>query len=353
MLKKVETIQNEIVAQQNKLDNLLKLYNEKIPSMEEKIAENHIKIAKKISASTTSTKYGKRQLENIGTVIVHLLDQAFCKITPDEEAKQLYDAWADSTYEEEAEAQMAAMRKEMEDLLRSKMGFDVDLSDFEDTEDYLRRFHEKMQEELEKMKAKEAANLQKEPKKTKKQLEKELRLKEEENTKLKSVRSIYISLAKVLHPDTENAPEEKAMKEELMKRLTVAYQEKDLPTLLKLEMEWVAAECNNVEKLCDDKLKLYILSLKEQVSELEDEYRMIANHPRYECISEYTWYAQSMAIAHLNGIIQDHKIELKALETLQIQMSQPNAKKLIIQFVNQSVEMFDEFDIFDDSMMPW
>jgi len=347
LLQKVEVLQKRIAEQQKNLDIFLKIYNDEIPAIEQKVAESQVKMANQLSNSTLKYKFGKRQQEDLGRVIVSLLNEAFCVITPDEKTEQLYDKWADTSFKEESDAQMATMRMEMEELLREQMGFDIDLSDFEESEDYMKRFHEKMQEELEKKRAEEAANPQKEKKKTKKQLEKELQLKQEEDIKLKSVRNIYISLAKVLHPDTESDPAEKALKEELMKKVTVAYQEKDLPTLLKLEMEWVASESNNVDKLSTAKLKLYISALKEQVAELEDENAQLSMHPRYVSVSRLCSCTEIQGRSELKKIKAQHKNQLESINDMYMYISQPNAKKEIVEFVKQSIEVIDERDLFD------
>ena len=346
LIKNVESLQKEILTETEKLDKLLLLYNEKLPTLEKGVAECQIKIAKKIASTTKTIKYGKRQLENIGVVIVELLDNAFEVVEPDEEAEKLYDAYAEESYQEEKNFQMDQMREAMEEMLRQKMGIDVDFSDLDDSPESFERMQQKILEELSNKKAEEP---KKEKKKTKKQLEKELQQAQEDAMKLKSVRSIYISLAKVLHPDTESDPAEKILKEELMKKLTVAYQEKDLPTLLKLEMEWVAAECHDVDKLSDEKLKLYISSLKDQVNELEDEKYTILRHPRYQVISDLAMYSEPTAIRELNKRVSQTKVQKKALEELLADFSVANPKKEIMDFVNESIEMldFDSFDFFD------
>jgi hypothetical protein len=347
LIKNVERLQKEILTETEKLDKLLLLYNEKLPTLEKGVAECQIKIAKKIASTTKTIKYGKRQLENIGVVIVELLDNAFEVVEPDEEAEKLYDAYAEESYQEEKNFQIDQMREAMEEMLRQKMGIDVDFSDLDDSPESFARLQQKIQEELSNKKAEEP---KKEKKKTKKQLEKELQQAQEEAMKLKSVRSIYISLAKVLHPDTESDPADKLLKEELMKKLTVAYQEKDLPTLLKLEMEWVAAEYHDVDKLSDEKLKLYISSLKDQVNELEDEKYTILRHPRYQAISDLVMYSEPTAIRELNNRVSQTKVQKQALEELLADFSVANPKKEIMDFVNESIEMldFDPFDFFDN-----
>ena len=137
-------------------------------------------------------------------------------------------------------------------------------------------------------------------------------------------------------------------KEELMKRVTLAYQEKDLPTLLKLEMEWVAAESHNLDKMSDDKLKLYISALLEQVAELEDERYSIRNHPRFQAIIDFSRFTEAVGVHQIMNQLSELKQQKIALESLLLTISSPNSKKYIMDFVNQYVEDIEEdFDPWD------
>jgi len=82
-----------------------------------------------------------------------------------------------------------------------------------------------------------------------------------------SIRSIYISLVKKLHPDREPDEEEKIRKTEIVKQLTEAYEKKDLISLLLLQSEH---QLNKDKDLKD--LKAYNQILEEQVASLEEEY---------------------------------------------------------------------------------
>lgn len=82
-----------------------------------------------------------------------------------------------------------------------------------------------------------------------------------------SIRSIYISLVKKLHPDKEPDENEKIRKTEVVKQLTEAYENKDLLSLLLLQSKYQISK----EKDLKD-LRSYNQILEEQVSTLEEEY---------------------------------------------------------------------------------
>lgn len=106
--------------------------------------------------------------------------------------------------------------------------------------------------------------------KTKKQLEAEARKAAEEKATTQSVRTVYRDLVKVLHPDREPDPAEKARKTALLQRVTAAYEANELLTLLRLQLELDRLEPAHLERLADAQLAPYNRLLREQVRELED-----------------------------------------------------------------------------------
>lgn len=56
-----------------------------------------------------------------------------------------------------------------------------------------------------------------------------------------------------------------------MKRLTAAYESRDLHSMLAIEMEWLGSESKDLQAASDEKLKSYIELLREQTREVERE----------------------------------------------------------------------------------
>lgn len=100
----------------------------------------------------------------------------------------------------------------------------------------------------------------------------------------KTIGSIYKQLAKVLHPDLEQNPAERARKVALMQELTVAHRAGDLHTLLRLELEWLHRAEAGAARLTDEKLAVFNTVLREQVTDLEAELYQLPEHPRYQAL---------------------------------------------------------------------
>lgn len=170
-------------------------------------------------------------------------------------------------------------------------GFDIDLKDMdlnmsdEETAVYLKKLEKTLKAQQESLKyEKEKKDASK--KKTRKQIENEALAIKIEEAKSKSINTIYRQLAKILHPDLEQDEVLKSEKAKVMQDVTQAYQEKNLPALLRLELTWI-----NKEKLLDihtdDNLLAYHELLKEQIERLEAEKKMILLNPRYMLLQKY------------------------------------------------------------------
>lgn len=175
-------------------------------------------------------------------------------------------------------------KQEFKDLFND----DIDFSDIDPSssqEDILRHIFMKMGQG-----ARDFQDRFEQAPKTKKELAKEAKKQAVEELQNKSLQSIYKQLARVLHPDLERDSEMRALKEELMKKLTVAYENDDLFSLLKIEMEWMNHSVNKTQFHNDSEIKVYNAILKDQVEELEMAYEAIFMNPRYLSIQRFYPY---------------------------------------------------------------
>lgn len=334
LTKKIEELEREIIEEDANLNKLLTLFSKKARPLIEENANLRIKTSMFLAETTSKVKYTKKQSENVSDVIVYLCNDAFRFIVPNEEQEKFYDSWSKTTYQDELKEQSNETKEDLSDFMKNTFGLDIDLKDLgDDPEDFM-KFQEKLKEQFEKPK-----------KKTKKQIQKEAEIEAEEEIKNKSIRSIYITLAKILHPDSEIDKKLKEEKEELMKKVTSAYDNKDLPTLLKLEMEWVYNQTQNLDKLSDSKLKIYISALKEQVAELEMEKHSIRLNPRFSDIQDI--YDES----EIKVLVREQNKNLKLFENILKSFEESYDKKEILKFVNdyiEEIEESEEVDLFED-----
>lgn len=160
----------------------------------------------------------------------------------------------------------------------------------------------------------ENQNPSKKKKLSKREIEKEIQA---EKT-WKSIRGIYLELVKELHPDKEVDETQQLLKEERMKQLTKAYQEKDLASLLRMQINWLEESAKEPIDQTDDVLKQYNKVLQAQVDRLEQEYDLLCNVPFPGILGAYAGF-RKYSLKELPGVLEQmnnlHKKEIDNLET--------------------------------------
>ena len=338
LTKRIEQLQQAIRKDTTKLETVLKAYNASIPNLQQEISKSRLTLAKSLGETTKKLKFGSRQADNLRKVILLLCDEAFAHVEPDQETEQFYNDWSESNYREEVQSQNLAMKKAFAEHAKDAFGMEIDLDTLGDTPEEFTRFARRILNEF-----KNSENQQGErsfvKKKSKQQLAREEQRKKEEAHQLKSMRSLYLSLAKALHPDTEMDFAEKKRKEELMKKVTAAYADKDLAALLKLEMQWVAAETRTLDTLPDEKLKLYIESLKEQAAALEEEHASVFYNPRFSPINDVWHLTEQQAVHEIQDLKQDCIRLEEYISDMTDICSDAGRRKEIVEFVKEYIAM--------------
>ncbi len=349
LVVRIKNLNKNIESEKLRLDTMLQEYSKHIPHLEKKLAESEILMAKNIGKAAKSMPFTPKQKKEIQQVICWICNDAFSKIEPDKETRDFYNTWADKSYEDDIEEQKKDLIGDLSNEVKSRFGVDIDFSDIDDTPEGFARLQEKLKNFAEQQKEKEQEAFSNR-RKTKKQLEKESVQEQEEALKLKSIRSIYISLVKMLHPDTVVDDAEKLRNEELMKKITVAYTNNDIATLLKFEMEWIWEKSNDIETLTEEKLKHYISALKDQISELQMERSMLYNHPRYYPIMRFTPYTKNQALKFIEN--ETHELETRIfhlenrLHNIQTNFSQNTIWKYVTD-VLRLIKIEEEDNYFD------
>jgi hypothetical protein len=86
-----------------------------------------------------------------------------------------------------------------------------------------------------------------------------------------ALREIYRRLTRAIHPDREQDPKEQDRKTELMGRVNIAYEKRDLVTLLEIQLQLDDVDVHNLRAMADSKVKSLTSALKAQIRELEQE----------------------------------------------------------------------------------
>jgi len=279
--KKIEKLQRKAKEEREQMEAFLRYYAGEIYPLEQQMASHYIEMVyllhgflKKVTATQSKT---------LRQVLSGLLSRLFSEYEhePDEAMKEIFREISGLSYEE---ARQEAFREEMARMqaVYRNMGYKVDLNDIQpdDSPEELRRKMAQKRDKIDQQReAKEAKKATK--KKTPKQLQLEAEEQQKEDLKKKNLSTIYRQLVKAIHPDLEQDETIRKEKEAIMAQLTTAYQQNDLPTLLRLEMQWLQRDANHLSALEDERLRLYNQILMEQVHALESERSAIYYDPRF------------------------------------------------------------------------
>lgn len=348
LLQEIDRLKKKNDLDKAKLETLLTWFVNHILPLSKENAQRRIELSFLFSELESSIKFSKYQKEDIQSVIVHLLTRAFEVTEPNEEQIALFDRYNDQSYAEIEEDESAMMKDFFAEMVREKFGVDVEIPGPDASPEELEKFQNQLHEAREKQKAEENSSS---GKKTKKQREREEKEKNVNELKNLSIRSIYISLVKELHPDGERDPVLKARKEEKMKEASEAYEKSDLLTLLRLQGEIIKNLTEGLATIADERLGLYNLALEEQVRLLQHENWELPANQRYRFVAKVARLNLKAAMRSIHKAHNEER-DFNHLITSTISNLRSNpSKKYVIGLIDSYLDELDdtdsEFD-FDD-----
>jgi len=188
----------------------------------------------------------------------------------DEAMRHLHDTHSEQTLSDKEKGALAGARAAFEQVL----GVDLeDASEMASVEEMLEAGLQRFQEQTEAQRARQTG--QSARKAGRGPTSRQQTAQREEQDAESALRTIYRQLASALHPDRENDPEARAKKTLLMTEANVAYEGRDLMTLLKLQLRIEQVDPDAVARLAGDKLQALTHLLKKQAQMLQQELRGI------------------------------------------------------------------------------
>lgn len=329
--KKVEWLQKEQKNRQEQLYHCLQFYHEKIKP-EEEIMDNAMMERVKIVYALYKKHDGfsKAEREVLSFVILNCVEQIFeliefGKISP--EITQIYKELSGHDLQAVAEEEFEHTKNELKEMFKEK-GVDVDFSGIDSTDSHEEILRKMMDSVGDAFFEKSDQHEPIEKPKTKKQLQKAQKRREIEELQKRSLNTIYKQLAKTFHPDLEPDVEQKARKELFMKKLTNAYENNDLYTLLTLENEWMNVSSSQAASQSREQLKIYNAILKDQVRALQDNLGLLISHPKYFQIHKYFEYSFG-GMGVLKKIYDAIRKDARDLQILVEELKGPRAEKIL------------------------
>jgi len=233
-----------------------------------------------------------------------------CSMAPDliisnesDQLKQIYDKYSDSDFD--------AQKQDMQDDIKSMMKdmFNVDIGDddldFSSPESLFAKVAHKMKQNFQQQENEDEPPKRKKSAKT---LAKEEAQKKVEQEISQSIKAVYRQLASYLHPDKEQDPKERTRKTSLMQKINIAYKNKDLLTLLELQLEAEQIDQSAIDNMPEERIMHYNKVLTDQVSELKQEILGIKH------AMQFKFFTLSEAIMSPKKIIENLNIEIGLID---------------------------------------
>ncbi len=269
-IERIAQLKARIIEVEAELAQAQRRYQQEIVPLVEIVHELRIQLLFKLDAQSVDKLFRQREQTKI-SFLIRQLAVAILERDPDNEHVQfVYGQHSSKGYAQqqaEAEAQSKAFAEEM---LRNLFDMDVDLDNLD--EEKVADIDEKFREREKNLRDAFARPARDEPDDPERQAEAEAEL----SNLGKAVRSLYMRLAKLLHPDRATTEAERAEKTRLMQRVTAAYKQEDFFELLSLQHE-VRAEAADLSQLADTELAYYNQVLENQVAEVEEELRAMTH----------------------------------------------------------------------------
>lgn len=241
-IKEVKQLQEEIKHLNTAIPEAVSDYQKAVAPIADKIKFLQKEKLIALDIYVHEIKFSKRELQIIDAYMTAEIEHWLYENGTDEELCDLFITYAHTTFEEH----IAQTRSYQENFWSEEKNENADESD--------RTNHKK----------KSAAERKEEKEKI-----------EQEQHRKKSIRAIYIDLIKAFHPDTEQDATKKLEKEEISKKITEAYGNNDLYTLLNLETEFLEQQSSRLNGMKAETAKSYLAMLDNQIKELKESIRSI------------------------------------------------------------------------------
>lgn len=331
--KKIETLQKNLQEINRDLDECLLFYHAYLSPAEKSLVGTLTQFVKMMYGFYKNPGgLSAEKLQRLKTWILNEVDKvlnlATFSMEIDPEIKNIFRDLEGVSYEEIVSEQLNSFKNEMQEILK-RNGIEVDLSSIHIDGHQ----HDIMRKLFESFNIAQDDQPPSKPK-TKKQLQKELRERQLEEAYKKGLGTIYKQLARAFHPDLEQDCVQKAEKEERMKKLTTAYKDGDLYTLLSLELEWMNDSNHQPTQKTHEQLKIYNSILKEQIETLQESIKMARLHPKYLPIDRF-FHDRMFGLVFLKIAYHEIKMQEQEVQGIMERLQSPQAMKILRTILSQ------------------
>ena len=280
ILSKAQKLFNKLIKKIDRERKLLASWQDTIPLCQQKYTSEFVPLLQTFNnlkgdlVSLLDNVYADKTFSKTDKATI---DKIICSIAEEliieedrEDLKQIYNKYSQSDFDAEIEEEKEAMKSIMGEVLGVDLEDDIDFSSPEEMMAYISEKVQQQEDQKEHTQQKYQAR-RKRHKKSAKALAREAKKQEEEKNVSQSLREVYLKLARELHPDREQDAQERERKTALMRRVNVAYSNKDLLGLLELQLEAEQIDEATLQTMSEERFHHYNKVLTEQSLNLQNE----------------------------------------------------------------------------------
>jgi len=269
LIKQIEASRASLRAWEQVNTSYQKRYVEEVLPLKQRLSELKRKMVHSLDQAWSQLRLTKPEKRMISTLITGLTEEMLAENDDDTDLKTFYNKHSGSDFDDEMTAELEDMKVMAEVILGIDMGDD----DVKSSDDLVQRLAEAFMSERAQAATEAEVREQRKitRKKSPKQRAAEARQQAEQAELSSSIREVHRKLVNALHPDRERDPQERARKTELMQRVNLAYNQKNLLQLLELQLELEHIDQHAINNLSEDRLRHYNKILKEQLGQLKAE----------------------------------------------------------------------------------
>jgi hypothetical protein len=300
LLEKIQHLKNLIEEKKQLSTKFSSLNNEQLNPLIKQLCDVKLSQLRTLQYAFERNRFSKRLKTRLKEEIAERINELLAGFDlTDEQQKEVTAIYAfhSGTNAEELEQDLKEKGEEAtRDFLWSEFGIELDENESADMSD---------PEVAARIRARIAENAKQQ---SHQHNEKNKKVNDLQDKLSKSIRSVYTSLVKFLHPDKELDETKKIEKTEAIKEVTAAYESKDMLALLVLQSKYGVME----EHLDESILKTYNSVLKKQIADLEYQHQTLSN-PMYGGIP----VKNETALAHfINAEKKNLKHQIKQEKTI-------------------------------------
>ncbi|WP_338848427.1 hypothetical protein V8J88_06040 [Massilia sp. W12] len=269
LTKKIQKLRTQIKDWEVLLPMYQQHYQEKFAPKVLAYKDRQQALLRLLDQAYLQQKFSKAEKKFLLQLIHSLLEELLAH-QPNPELKCLYARYHGKNYDVVEEGMQSSLQAMMAEITGQEFTEEVD---FRNPEAFLKMLAEQAQAQKERQA--DADEQAKSAKPDKRALQREAAQALAEQQLSQSLREVYRKLAAALHPDRAPDENERKRKTELMSRVNVAYDNKDLLRLLELQWEVEQIDAAAINALDGERLKHFNKILTEQHEELRHELQTI------------------------------------------------------------------------------